>query len=79
MYGLRSNKPFSNAFLKGSKFQMKLEENGEKFVETVNVDLTGNSVEIKVPKHQDRMEVDILNDFSMVRINLLVFLVSTSG
>ena len=58
---------------------MKLEENGEKFVETVNVDLTGNSVEIKVPKHQDRMEVDILNDFSVVRYDLLVFLVSTSG
>ena len=50
---------------------MKLEENGERFAEEVKVDVAGQTEEIKVPQHQDRMEVDILNDFNVVRIHLV--------
>ena len=53
---------------------MKLSENGEQFTEKIKVDIPGNTEQIHVPKHQDRMEVDILNDFNIVRYNLsLVF------
>ena len=50
---------------------MKLEENGEKFAAEVKVDVPGHTEEIKVPQHQNRMEVDILNDFNVVRIHLI--------
>ena len=46
---------------------MKLNENGEEFVEKIKVDIAGNTEEIHVPRHQDRSEVDILNDFNIVR------------
>eukprot|EP00795_Rhopilema_esculentum_P011363 gene11363-21557_t len=53
------------AAISAEKFQMKLEENGEKFAEEIEVDVAGNTEEIKVPKHQDRMQVDLLNDFNI--------------
>ena len=48
---------------------MKLNENGEKFVEDVKVDVAANTEEIRVPQHQDRAAIDILNDFNVVSIN----------
>ena len=48
---------------------MKLNENGETFTEDVIVDLKENTEEIKVPQHQDRAELDLLNDFNMVKYN----------
>jgi len=46
-------------------FQMNLKENSVDFVEDINVDVAGNSERIRVPQHQDREQVDILNDFNM--------------
>ena len=48
---------------------MKLNENGEKFVEDVKVDVAANTEEIRVPQHQDRSAIDILNDFNTVSFN----------
>ena len=54
---------------------MKIEENGEKFNEKIKIDIAGQTEEIKVPKHQDRVEVDILNDFNVVRNHSVYFYV----
>ena len=45
---------------------MNLRENGEDFVEDISVDVARNTERIRVPQHQDREQVDILNDFNMV-------------
>ena len=45
---------------------MKIDENGKKFVEEVKVDVTGNTEEMVVPPHTDRLAVDVLNDFNVV-------------
>ena len=51
---------------KEKDFQMKIDENGEKFVERVKVDVTGKTEEMVVPQHADRLAVDVLNDFNVV-------------
>jgi len=48
-----------------SDFKMKLNENGEEFTEEIKVDIAGNTEEIKVPQHQNRMQADILSDFNI--------------
>ena len=53
-------------FHKAKEYEMHLEENGEKFTEKLKIDVAGNTEEIKVPKHGDRAELDLLNDFNVV-------------
>ena len=56
---------------------MKIDENGEKFVEDVKVDVTGNTEEMVVPQHADRLAVDVLNDFNVVSSSCFVNLLCT--
>ena len=50
---------------------MKMEENGEEFSAEIKIDVAGQTEEIKVPKHKGGVEVDILNDFNVVRNHLM--------
>eukprot|EP00794_Sanderia_malayensis_P018727 gene18727-20616_t len=45
------------------KFHMEFEEGGQKYTEDIKVDTTEQVEEISVPKHLDRMAIDVLKDF----------------
>ncbi len=47
-------------------FNLDLEEQGQKFVEKIKVDTEGNTEEYSVPKHGDRVAIDVLKDFTKV-------------
>ncbi|XP_065070434.1 uncharacterized protein LOC135695307 [Rhopilema esculentum] len=52
------------AVISAENFRIQLAENGEKFSEEVKVDIAGNTEEIKVPQHQNRLQLHQLNDFN---------------
>ncbi len=45
---------------------MELNEGGKKFVEKIKVDTEANTEEYSVPKHGDRIAIDVLKDFTKV-------------
>lgn len=72
------NNEISNSVLfdfkaKEKDFHMKIDENGEKFVEEVKVDVAGKTEEMAVPQHADRLAVDVLNDFNVVSFYVLIY------
>jgi len=52
------------ALAKATDFNLDLEEQGQKFVEKIKVDTEGNTEEYSVPKHGDRVAIDVLKDFT---------------